>query len=112
MASCTCSIVAPLTPNTYWTFQSRSVPTRASTSFTSDRPNRRRRVVSRVREAAERHARPLLQEASLRGALDVQRDGGAEEISVLLERFDLLLFRDGERLAPIAQEECIGLIGD
>src|SRR5947199_110503 len=103
---------APLTPKTYPTSQSRSAPTRASTSFMSYVPDRRRRVISGVREATERHARALAEPALFLRALDVDRDGGAEEVSVLLERLHLFLLRQLKRLAPIAKKERIGLIGN
>src|SRR5579859_1111659 len=103
---------APLTPKTYPTSQSRSAPTKASTSFISDVPDRRRRVIACVREPAERHPRPLAEPPVLVRSLDVDGDGGAEEVSVLLERLHLLLFRHHQRFAPIAEKERIGLIGN
>src|SRR5262245_23992484 len=140
-ASYRCSMLAPPTPKTYSRPQSRSVATRASANLMAQVPfkaidgskvsrtdSRQQAVplcyiglpvndggggeVAGVGEAAQHQMTVFLQLPAVDGLREAQRQGGTEQVAVPLEGRDVPFPWHLQGLAPVAQEDAVGLVGD
>src|SRR5438045_2797809 len=65
-----------------------------------------------MREPTENELGAALQAVTRHGARDVDRQGGPEEVAVLLEGLDVRFFFELEGLAPVPKKDVARLIGN
>ncbi len=68
--------------------------------------------ITGVRERRHHHDVALLQRAVGDGTVEVDRDAGGEQVAAVVERVDVALLGQLQRLAPVPQEHPVGLVRD